>query len=246
MSGIQSAGQTLENRKNLIRKHLGTSSPEVSEKDWALRRKAKEAAAFKEAQAIFAGKRMRQIEKETQGQTFDNFLCREPWQRNLKGLAEAYAKNPEGWFYIGGQSGCGKTHLCLAICKQLANQREFVTFCRWREEIWLLKDRSFEKADERQRRLWAVKGAGTLFIDDFLKGENGIQEKQIAFEIIDARYQAGRRTIISSEYPLRRIAESYDEAVGGRVMEMCGDYVLTIPADKAKNYRARRRKETEV
>lgn len=205
-----------------------------------MRKKAKERAAMEEADAVFAGKRMREIERVTRGQTFDNYFCREKWQETIKYAAVAYAVDPRGWFYIGGQSGCGKTHLCLAICKELAKKRQFVTLCRWRQDIWLLNDRSFENAEARQRRLGALKTAGTLFIDDFLKGQAGMPEKQIAFDIIDERYQAGRRTIISSEYNLQQIIEEFDGATGGRIMEMCGKYVITIPKGKDKNFRIRR------
>jgi hypothetical protein len=38
--------------------------------------------------------------------TFDRFVASEPWQKAIKEAAMDYAKNPEGWFFIGGQSGC--------------------------------------------------------------------------------------------------------------------------------------------
>lgn len=48
--------------------------------------------------------------------TFDKFVATEQWQQHAKRKAQAYADNPVGWLYIGGQSGSGKTHLCTAIC----------------------------------------------------------------------------------------------------------------------------------
>ena len=44
--------------------------------------------------------------------TFDKFEDSEPWQQAIKKAAMEYAKNPDGWFFLGGQSGAGKTHLC--------------------------------------------------------------------------------------------------------------------------------------
>ena len=38
--------------------------------------------------------------------TFDKFIASENWQKAIKEAAMDYAKNPEGWFFIGGQSGC--------------------------------------------------------------------------------------------------------------------------------------------
>ena len=37
---------------------------------------------------------------------FPKFEATEPWQQTVKDAAMEYAKNPKGWFYIGGQSGC--------------------------------------------------------------------------------------------------------------------------------------------
>ena len=48
--------------------------------------------------------------------TFDKFEAQEDWQKTIKDTAATYAKSREGWFFIGGQSGCGKTHICTAIC----------------------------------------------------------------------------------------------------------------------------------
>ena len=51
--------------------------------------------------------------KSVTDKKFDNFECTEEWQKKLKSVAIDYCKNGEGkWFFIGGQSGSGKTHLC--------------------------------------------------------------------------------------------------------------------------------------
>ena len=38
--------------------------------------------------------------------TFDKFEAVEPWQIAVKNAAVEYAKAPDGWFFLGGQSGC--------------------------------------------------------------------------------------------------------------------------------------------
>ena len=38
--------------------------------------------------------------------TFDKFVDSEPWQKSIKEAAMKYANDPEGWFFLGGQSGC--------------------------------------------------------------------------------------------------------------------------------------------
>ena len=41
--------------------------------------------------------------------TLDSFLVENDFQRTLKEAAQGYLKAGTGWFFIGGQSGCGKT-----------------------------------------------------------------------------------------------------------------------------------------
>lgn len=38
--------------------------------------------------------------------TFAKYQANEDWQKQIKESAMAYAKEPSGWFFIGGQSGC--------------------------------------------------------------------------------------------------------------------------------------------
>ena len=49
--------------------------------------------------------------------TFDKFQATESWQQALKAAAVSYAKDPSGWFVMGGQPGSGKSHLGAAICR---------------------------------------------------------------------------------------------------------------------------------
>ena len=50
--------------------------------------------------------------------TFDNYNATESWQKHIKKLAMEYVKEPK-WFYIAGQVGSGKTHICTAISSAL-------------------------------------------------------------------------------------------------------------------------------
>jgi chromosomal replication initiation ATPase DnaA len=65
--------------------------------------------------------------------TFDKFIASEPWQKAIKDAAQEYAKNPEGWFALCGQSGAGKTHLCTAICREFLLAGRKVRYMLWRD-----------------------------------------------------------------------------------------------------------------
>lgn len=60
--------------------------------------------------------------------TFKNYKADKPWQKGILEKAVEFAKDPKGWFYIGGQVGSGKTHICTAIASHLIKKgRERLT-----------------------------------------------------------------------------------------------------------------------
>ena len=140
--------------------------------------------------------------------TFDKFVVSEPWQQSIKSAAMEYAKNPQGWFYMGGQVGAGKTHLCTAVCREFLLAGKRVVYMLWRDEIVKLKA-SVNDAEEYGKLIDRYKNAEVLYIDDLFKtgkADNGTAQKptpadvNAAFEIINYRYNnPALLTIISSE-----------------------------------------------
>ena len=49
----------------------------------------------------------------------DDFETDESWQKTIKAKAMGFLQVPVGMFFIGGQSGCGKTFICTAIARKL-------------------------------------------------------------------------------------------------------------------------------
>ena len=178
--------------------------------------------------------------------TFDKFDAVEPWQKALKTAATDYAKKPEGWFYLGGQSGCGKTHLCTAICREFLLEGKKVIYMLWRDDIAKLKSLALD-GEERQKMIERFKKAEVLYIDDLFKtGRNpdGYEPKptaadiNAAFEIINYRYNnPSLLTIISSELNEDDLLD-IDEAVGGRIFERSKS--ISIAKDRSRNYRIRK------
>ena len=80
-----------------------------------------------------------------------------------------------------------------------------------------------------------------LYIDDFLKGKVSDADLNLAFALINARYnRRSCRTIISSERSIAEIRK-LDEATGSRIMQRAGDYILNAPAG-AVNWRCKETK----
>ena len=179
--------------------------------------------------------------------TFEKWIASEDWQKATKQAAQDFAKAPQGWFFIGGQSGCGKTHLCTAICRDLLLSGQEVQYMQWRDEVVRLKGRELAH-DQRESIINAFKKAKVLYIDDLFKtGKNPDGSEQrptsadinIAFELLNYRYNnPDMITIISSEFPMLGLLE-IDEAIGGRINERTQGKALSIAKDGAKNYRTK-------
>lgn len=180
--------------------------------------------------------------------TFDKYEAEEPWQKTLKEAAMEYAhsKQPEGWFFLGGQSGCGKTHLCTAICRGFLLEGRRVMYMLWRDEIVKLKG-LVNDAAQYGELIDRYKKAEVLYIDDLFKtGKNSEGEAQrptpadvnIAFEIINYRSNdPSLLTIISSECTEDDLLD-IDEAVGGRIIEK--SKAFSIAKNRKRNYRLKK------
>lgn len=180
--------------------------------------------------------------------TFEKYEATEPWQNAIKDKAMEYAKNPEGWFALLGQSGAGKTHLCTAVCREFLLAGRQVLYMRWTDDI--VKLQGFEKKDPGQRMemMDRLKEADVLYIDDLFKPyeKDGVKQmpsnwdKRITFELINYRGdRPDQLTIISSEWTQDGLVE-IDEATGGRIFEKAGEFAISIAKDRKKNYRLRK------
>lgn len=178
--------------------------------------------------------------------TFDKFIDSEPWQKAIKSAATEYAHNPEGWFFIGGQSGSGKTHLCTAICREFLLSGRKVMYMLWRDEVVRIKA-AVNDSIEYGKLIDKYKTVDVLYIDDLFKtgkAPDGSSLKvtggdvNVAFEILNYRYNnPSLLTIISSELSEDDLVD-IDEAVGGRIYERAK--ALTIGKDRSRNYRIRK------
>lgn len=172
--------------------------------------------------------------------TFDKFVATEEWQHDIKNKAYDFCKNPDAkWFFIGGQPGSGKTHICTAIAGYYIKKRYDVKYMLWCEDSKRLK--AVINEPEYQTDLSKYKNAPVLYIDDFLKTQHGELPTKgdinIAFELINHRLMNPELiTIISSEKTLSDIL-TYDEATMSRIYQKTGIYKLNIAKDIHKNYR---------
>lgn len=166
--------------------------------------------------------------------TFDTYQEEGGQRAKIKRRAEEFAAADEGWWYISGRSGSGKSHICTAICTALIERGLDVYYMPWRDESTSLK--AMVNDAEYRERIEKLKQVKVLYIDDFLKGSDTDADMRLAFEILNARYaDSSLRTIISTERSLKELL-SREEALGGRIYERSKGYWLEAPNE---NWRMR-------
>ena len=176
--------------------------------------------------------------------SFTNFRIWAPWAGEMKELALSWAKGETGWLLLCGQSGCGKTHLGIAACGwRLHNRGQQVEIISWRDLFG--RQARGQNKDEMAQRIEDLKRVSLLYLDDFLKtartnAENMSWELDLAFELLDYRYNEGLDTILSTELTPKQLL-ALDEALGSRILTQAQGHIYVTEKTPTKNYRLARR-----
>ena len=182
--------------------------------------------------------------------TFERYEAQEGWQQTIKAKAQQFASSGgDDWFFIGGQSGAGKTHICTAAAIARLKQGKELRYMEWREEVPKIKA-SITEAAKYAEMMHELKTVDVLYIDDLFKNGRApdgnialptAADINLAFEIINYRCnQPELITIISSERTLAELVE-IDEAVAGRIAQRSkkNGYCINLKRDSRKNWRMR-------
>lgn len=151
--------------------------------------------------------------------TFKTYKTPDKQTAAIKAAALRYVAESRGeWFVIVGRPGSGKTHVCTAIVGKLIEGGKNCKYMLWRDEVRELKALVNDNSAYRER-MNLLKNVDVLYIDDFLKGRAVSDgDLNVAFELLNARYNARKRTIISGERTIGAIMD-IDEAIGSRIYE---------------------------
>lgn len=171
--------------------------------------------------------------------TLENYKPKDEWQKRILKAAQNYTLNPQGWFYMGGQVGSGKTHICTGIVRKLIDVGNEARYMRWRDDSTKIKA-SIKCPEDYSNLIEPLKTVKVLYIDDFWKttsGEPTTADVNLAFEILNARYNNKELiTIVSSEYYADELMD-IDEAVGSRIYERAKNNRINVVRDRKRNYR---------
>ena len=179
--------------------------------------------------------------------TFETFEATEEWQKRLKNGSILYTQQQElPWLYIGGISGAGKSHICTAAATKILQQGKVVKYVMWRDIFHKMESYRYDE-EKYNTYLKELAEVEVLVIDDFLKGMDASKQGsalEIAFDVVNRRYNNRRPTIFSSEIQLGEL-EKLDKALFGRIKERCGKFSLNIKNEDGRNYRKRTKEDGE-
>ncbi len=169
---------------------------------------------------------------------FDNFKQDHDYQRQMFDLCQRFIAQADSRFlYLSGQSGCGKTHLGTAVCTHFINSGADTIYATFKTVMIEFKSNVNDDLaySEVLLRYGTVE---VLYIDDFMKFPPSKADIDHAFELINLRMVGGKTTIITSERSLDEIIQ-IDEALGGRIKQMCGIFTVNIVRKDGRNFRTR-------
>ena len=179
--------------------------------------------------------------------SFDNFLTLYNYQKEIKLKSMNFLNNYKNhWFFIGGQYGSGKSHICMAIANELIKKfksNENFTLFKYLEDLREIK--TFTNDLRQIEILNKYKYATVLYIDDFLKVDLTIADLKIIYEILNYRYSKKLITLFSSEKLFSELID-LDEAIHSRIFELAEDFILDISRDKNRNFRYMKNLITQI
>lgn len=117
-----------------------------------------------------------------------------------------------------GATGLGKTHLSLAIAKEVINKGFRVLYCTAQDILRKIEREHFSRTMEEDETLQAVLGADLLILDDLGAEYNTQFNVATVYNIINSRINYGRPTIISSNLSSQELEERYSQRVVSRLL----------------------------
>jgi DNA replication protein DnaC len=144
-------------------------------------------------------------------------------QQNLEAalnLALRFAKSPEGWLVLMGETGCGKTHLAAAIVNHHYQARKPALFVVVPDFLDHLRSAFNPESKVSYDQLFErVKTAPLLVLDDFGEQTTTPWAREKLYQVINYRYNARLATVITTRYSLEEILEQVEVSISSRLVD---------------------------
>lgn len=141
---------------------------------------------------------------------------------------------------LSGKPGTGKTMLGITAMNTLLRDSITCVYVSYVDLLPRLKTNRFGSEEQRllyEKEMDRLKNIQVLFIDDLFKNTCTSADVELIHNILNYRYQYGKKPIIISTEKTPDELIKIDEALGSRIVEMCKGYTVTFK--NAQNYRLR-------
>ena len=149
--------------------------------------------------------------------------------------AQSFAKNPDGWLTLYGETGVGKTHLAIAIAVEQIKRNSSIFFAFVPELMDHLRFTFNPQSDVQYDILFdEVKNANLLILDDLGKERSSTWAIEKLYQIIVYRHNSRLPTIITSMLDFK---DELDP-ITSRVQD---GYISQVVPMKAPDYRNKKK-----
>jgi len=156
--------------------------------------------------------------------------------QNALYTAQQFSQTPNGWLYLSGKFGTGKTHLAVAIAYACREHGVDVTFITTPDLLDYLRETFHPASPVRfDERFQAVKNAQVLVLDSFDMTNASTWAKEKIFQVLDYRYISQLPTVLTSAVAINQ----QEERIRTRLMD---DRICRIEILAGEAYTTRRRR----
>jgi DNA replication protein DnaC len=205
------------------------SKEKIAEEDKKIRQEAFRAQEQAKAQHLFG---RAAIPKRFVSRTLENYVAKSEGQ--IKALsastryADSWKENLENGtsLIFTGKPGTGKTHLAVGIARKVMELSGTAMYTRVIEIAQAVKETYSGNGKSERQVIRDFAQPDLLIIDEVGRQFGSDAEKMYLFEVINARYEECKPTIVISNLGVERLKEYVDDAAIDRLREGGGRMVV--------------------
>ncbi|MBQ9208261.1 MAG: ATP-binding protein [Oscillospiraceae bacterium] len=140
-------------------------------------------------------------------------------KRRCMAYAEKFDGHSSGMLFIGAP-GLGKTHLAMAIAKEVIRRGYVAVYGNVIDLLSNLEDEKFGRADAGQDTMGVLMDADLLIIDDLGSEQHTSFNESALYSIINSRINLDKPVIVSTNLTEEELADTYNARILSRIFNV--------------------------